>query len=138
MSSRRHWLMKTEPSTYSWDDLVGDGSTHWNGVRNFQARNHMRSMKRGDLVLLYHSVDQKAVVGIAEVVAEAYPDTSDEGAGDWSMVDIKPVRALKRSVTLAMIKAEASLAGMALIKQSRLSVSPCTAEEYKTLVKLGG
>jgi predicted RNA-binding protein with PUA-like domain len=130
--------MKTEPSTYSWDDLVRDGSTHWNGVRNFQARNHMRSMKRGDQVLLYHSVDQKAVVGIAEVVTEAYPDTSDKEAGDWSMVDIKPVRPLKRSVTLATIKAEASLAGMALLKQSRLSVSPCTAEEYRTIVKLGG
>lgn len=136
MAAKSHWLMKTEPSTYSWDDLVRDGSTHWNGVRNFLARNHMRAMKRGDRVLIYHSVDQKAVVGIAEVVVEAYPDTS-AADGDWSMVDIKPIRALKAPVNLATIKAERSLAGMTLLKQSRLSVCPCTKDEFDCIVRLG-
>lgn len=136
MARKSYWLMKTEPSTYSWDDLVRDGSTHWNGVRNFQARNHLRAMRKGDAVLLYHSVDQKAVVGIAEVSAEAYPDTS-ANEGDWSMVDIKPKRALKTPVTLSMIKAQKALAAMALLKQSRLSVSPCTPEEFDLIVKLG-
>ncbi len=136
MAGNSYWLMKTEPSTYSWEDLVRDGSTHWNGVRNFQARNHLRAMRRGDQALIYHSVDQKAVVGIAEISAEAYADTSAE-EGDWSMVDIKPVRALKAPVTLAVIKAQKALASMALLKQSRLSVCPCTPDEFKLIVKLG-
>ncbi len=135
MARTQRWLMKTEPTTYSWDDLVRDTRTHWSGVRNFQARNHLRTMKVGDQVLIYHSVDQKAVVGIAEVVREAYPDPSDEG--DWSMVDIKPVRALKVPVTLAAMKAEPRLAAMALLKQSRLSVCPCTAAEFDLVVRMG-
>jgi predicted RNA-binding protein with PUA-like domain len=135
MPPKSHWLMKTEPTTYSWDDLVRDGGTHWNGVRNFQARNHMRSMRKGDKVLVYHSVDQKAVVGVAEVSREAYPDPSDEG--DWSMVDIKPLKALKNAVTLSTIKAHTKLTGMALLKQSRLSVCPCTVEEFNEIVLLG-
>lgn len=136
MPHASYWLMKTEPSTYSWDDLVREGRTHWNGVRNFQARNHLRAMRRGDQALIYHSVDQKAVVGIAEIVREAYPDASAD-EGEWSMVDIKPVRALARPVSLSQIKSEKALAGMALLKQSRLSVCPCTTAEYETIVRLG-
>lgn len=136
MARKNYWLMKTEPTTYSWDDLVRDGSTHWNGVRNFLARNHMRAMRSGDGVLIYHSVEQKAVVGVAEIVKEAYADDS-ASEGDWSMVDLKPVRPLKTPVTLATIKADPTFANMALLRQSRLSVCPCSADEFNAILRLG-
>jgi predicted RNA-binding protein with PUA-like domain len=137
MARKNYWLMKTEPSTYAWEDLVRDGATAWEGVRSFPARLHLRSMHPGDQALIYHSGEQKSVVGVAEVTSEAYADASAED-GDWSVVDIKPLRALKRPVTLSTIKAEQALAAMPLLKQSRLSVSPCTADEFKWIVRLGG
>lgn len=131
----KHWLVKQEPSAYSWDDFVRDGKTSWTGVRNFQARNHLRAMKPGDRVFFYHSVTEKAVVGIAEVVRPAYPDpTATEG--DWSCVDLRPIQALKPPVTLENIKAEAALAGIGLLRQSRLSVMPLTKAEFQTVRNL--
>ncbi|MFA7343034.1 MAG: EVE domain-containing protein [Terrimicrobiaceae bacterium] len=130
-----HWLVKQEPTAYSWSQFVRDGKTSWTGVRNFQARIHLRAMKKGDRVLFYHSVVGKAVVGIAEVVRAAYPDpTATEG--DWSCVDLKPVSALKTPVTLASIKAEPTLAGIGLLRQSRLSVMPLTEAEFETVLNL--
>ena len=131
-----HRLVKQEPEKYPWAQFVVDKGTYWDGVRNYQARNNLRAMKRGDLVLYYHSVSEKAVVGVAKVTREAYADpTATEG--DWSVVDLKPVRALAEPVTLAQIKADAKLAGMGLLKQSRLSVSPLSAAEFKRVLKLG-
>jgi len=135
-SQPNHWLVKSEPSAYSWADLVGDRKTSWTGVRNFQARNNLRAMKKGDLVFFYQSVTTPAVMGISKVLEEAYPDpTSSEG--DWSCVDLEHVQPLTTPVTLASIKAEPSLAEIALIKQSRLSVMPVTKEEYETILKMG-
>lgn len=132
-----HWLVKQEPTAYSWDQFVKDGGTAWTGVRNFQARNHLRAMRRGDEVFFYHSVTGKAVVGVAKVAKEAYPDpTADEG--DWSCVDLKPVRALKVPVTLDSIKDDPDLSEIALIRQSRLSVMPLTDAEFAQIAKLGG
>jgi len=131
-----HWLVKQEPEKYQWAQFVKDKGTYWYGVRNYQARNNLRAMKRGDLVLYYHSVSEKAVVGVAKVTREAYADpTATEG--DWSVVDLKPVQAVAKPVTLAQIKADAKLAGMGLLKQSRLSVSPLSAAEFKRVLKLG-
>jgi len=131
-----HWLVKQEPEKYRWAQFVKDKGTYWDGVRNYQARNNLRAMRKGDLVLYYHSVSEKAVVGVAKVTREAYADpTATEG--DWSVVDLKPVRALAEPVTLAQIKADAKLAGMGLLKQSRLSVSPLSAAEFKRVLKLG-
>ena len=131
-----HWLVKQEPEKYPWAQFVKDKGTYWDGVRNYQARNNLRAMKTGDLVLYYHSVSEKAVVGVAKVTREAYPDpTATEG--DWSVVDLKPVRAVVVAVTLAQIKADAKLAGMGLLKQSRLSVSPLSAAEFRRVLKLG-
>jgi len=135
--AKSYWLFKSEPETYSFADLVKDKKTSWNGVRNFQARNNLRIAAVGDLALIYHSGDDKAVVGIAEIVRTAYPDPDEDG-GDWSQVDIKPVKAFKKPVTLAEIKATKSLADMPLIKQSRLSCMPITAAHYQQLLKLGG
>lgn len=120
---RSCWLVKTEPSTYAWDDLVRERRTRWDGVRNALARNHLAAMKKGDLALVYHSGDDKAVVGIAKVVRAAYPDP---GADDprWLAVDLAPVKALAKPVPLAAIKQDAKLAGIALVRQSRLSVLP--------------
>ncbi len=132
-----HWLVKQEPTAYSWEQFVKDGGTAWTGVRNFQARNHLRAMKPGDEVLFYHSVTGKAVVGISKVVREAYPDATAE-EGDWSCVDLKPVRALKTPVTLEDIKADPALAEIGLLRQSRLSVMPLKAAEFARIVKLGG
>ena len=130
-----HWLVKQEPTAYSWENFVRDGKTAWTGVRNFQARIHLRAMRAGDRVLFYHSVVGKAVVGIAEVVRTAYPDpTATEG--DWSCVDLKPVSPLKSPVPLERIKAEPSLAGIALLRQSRLSVMPLTKTEFQTITNL--
>jgi predicted RNA-binding protein with PUA-like domain len=132
---QRHWLVKQEPSAYSWDDFVKDGRTAWTGVRNFQARNNLKAMRKGDRVLYYHSVIDKAVIGIAEVAREAYRDpTASEG--DWVCVDLVPVRVLARAVPLDEIKAEPKLAGMALIKQSRLSVIPLTKSEFDLILKI--
>jgi predicted RNA-binding protein with PUA-like domain len=131
------WLLKTEPETYSFAQLIKDKKTNWNGVRNFQARNFLRAIATGDRALIYHSGDDKAVVGIAEVVRAAYKDPDPEG-GDWVQVDLKPLQAFKTPVPLAQIKSTSALADMPLIRQSRLSVMPITAAHYKTLTKLGG
>lgn len=132
-----HWLVKSEPFKYSWDQLVKDGKTFWNGVRNYQAAASLKAMKKGDPVFFYHSNEGLAVVGIAEVVKEYYPDHTDE-TGKFGMVDLKPSRPFKTPVTLADIKAEPSLADIALIRQSRLSVMPISAAQWKQICKMGG
>ncbi len=133
----KYWLIKSEPSTYAWGDLVRDGKTYWDGVRNYQARNNIRTMKPGDLALYYHSVKEKSVVGVAKVVSEAYPDPSARD-GDWSVVDFEPVFGLKNAVTLDDIKAQQCFSEMVLLKQSRLSVQPVRKGEFDAIVKLGG
>lgn len=134
-----YWLFKSEPSTWSWDQQVKAGAkgTHWNGVRNHLAKQHMMAMKTGDLGFFYHSNEGKEMVGIVEVIHEAYPDDSDE-TGKFVMVDLKAVRALKKPVTLAEVKATQSLANMSLITSARLSVQPVTAAEWKTILKMSG
>lgn len=132
----QYWLVKQEPEAYSWDDFVKDGGTAWTGVRNFQARNHLRAMKRGDLVLFYHSVSDKEVVGLAKVAKEAYPDPTAE-EGDWSAVELKPFLPLAQPVTLAQIKADPLLKSIGLVRQSRLSVTPLKPEEFGQLLRLG-
>jgi predicted RNA-binding protein with PUA-like domain len=132
----RHWLVKSEPSAYSWEDLEQEGTTAWMGVRNFQARNNLRGMKKGDLVLFYQSVTAPSVRGITKVLKEAYPDaTATEG--DWSCVDLEKVRPLPSPVTLAVIKEDPDLKEIALIKQSRLSVMPLIKAEYDRILALG-
>ncbi len=132
-----YWLVKSEPEAYAWAQLVKDGVTAWTGVRNFAARNHLRAMKAGDRVFFYHSGGAKAVVGLARVAREFYPDpTADEG--DWSCVGLAPEKALAKPVTLAVIKADKILKEMVLAKQSRLSVSPVTEAQFKQLLKLAG
>jgi len=133
---RSFWLVKQEPSAYSWSDLVKDRRTSWTGVRNYTARNNLRRMKKGDEVLFYHSVDQKSVVAIAKVVREAYPDPTAK-EGDWSTVDLAPVKSLAHPVSLQQIKTSPRLKGIALVRQARLSVMPLSAAEFKTIVKLG-
>ena len=133
---RRCWLVKQEPTAYSWDDFVKDGSTAWTGVRNYGARNNLAAMRVGDRVLYYHSVVGKAVIGIAKVARAAYSDpTADEGG--WLCVDLKPVRALRMPVTLEQIKATPSLAGITLLRQARLSVQPLQPTEFDTITRLG-
>jgi predicted RNA-binding protein with PUA-like domain len=127
-----YWLVKQEPSAYSWDDFVKDGRTAWTGVRNFQARNNLRSMKLGDRVFFYHSVKDKSVIGEAEVVRESYPDPTAK-EGDWISVDLKPLQALPHPVTLEKIKADKKLAGFVLLRNSRLSVMPVSANEYRAI-----
>src|SRR5882762_4300976 len=122
-----HWLMKTEPGTFSWTDLEKVKTTVWDGVRNFQARNNLKAMKKGDVVLFYHSMDDKAVIGLARVSAEAYPDPKDKS---WTVVDITAWKKLKRPVSLAEVKATKSLSNMVLVKNSRLSVQPVKEEEF--------
>src|SRR5689334_21287034 len=131
-----YWLAKTEPSTYSWQRLVAEKRTRWDGVRNAQARNNLAAMKKGDEVLIYHSGDERAVVGLAKVARAAHqdPTTDDER---WVCVDLVPVRALAVPVELATIKASPSLRGMALVRQGRLSVTPVTAEEFKAIISMG-
>lgn len=134
-SNAKFWLVKSEPSSYSWDQLVKDGSTYWDGVRNYQARNNLREMKKGDLVLYYHSNEGLAVVGIAKVVKESYQDpTIDDDR--WLVVDIAPVEKLANPVTLDSIKANAALKEMVLVKNSRLSVMPVTRKEFDTVLAL--
>lgn len=132
-----HWLVKQEPTAYSWDDFVRDKKTAWTGVRNYQARINLRAMAKGDLVFYYHSVEGKAVVGIATVVREAYPDPT-AAEGDWACVDIKPLKPLATPVTLDRIKAEPKLRDVKLIRQSRLSVMPLTTPEFQAILKLSG
>jgi predicted RNA-binding protein with PUA-like domain len=134
----QYWMMKTEPGEFSFEDLVRDGKTVWDGVRNYQARNNLKAMKKGDQVLIYHSVTDKAVAGIAEVSKEHYPDPKDNPKKDWVVVEVKPVEPLKRQITLAEIKETPSLSGLPLIKQSRLSVMPLTKKDFDALVKLSG
>jgi predicted RNA-binding protein with PUA-like domain len=131
-----YWLMKTEPGTYSWDDLVKDKKTHWDGVRNYQARNNMKEMKVGDLVLYYHSVNEKCVVGIAKIIKEFYQDPTTEDT-NWVVVEISPVERLKNPVTLSQIKSDDQLPQMVLVKNSRLSVQPVRKEEFDRVVALG-
>jgi predicted RNA-binding protein with PUA-like domain len=130
------WLAKSEPSKYSWSQLVSDKRTTWDGVRSFEARNNLRAMKKGDRVLFYHSNEGKEVVGVAKVVGEAYADPSAPGE-DWSVVDLAPLKPLKVPVTLATIKADKKLANMALLRRSRLSVVPVTAAEFERILELG-
>ncbi|MBI1326405.1 MAG: EVE domain-containing protein [Alphaproteobacteria bacterium] len=130
-----YWLMKSEPFKYSWEQLLKDKKTSWDGVRNFQAANNLRAMEKGDRAFFYHSNEGKEIVGIVEIVKTAYLDPSDE-TGKFVMVDVKPVEAVKNSVTLAQIKSQKSLQNMALLKQSRLSVSPVTKAEWAYICKL--
>lgn len=130
------WLVKQEPSKYSWQQFVEDRETYWDGVRNYQARNNLQAMKKGDRVLFYHSVVGKEIKGIARVTRESYPDpTTDDPA--WVVVDLKPVKPMKVPVTLEQIKSHAKLREMALVKQSRLSVTPLTPAEFKIILALG-
>ena len=132
----QHWLVKQEPEKYPWTQFVKDKGTYWDGVRNYQARNNLRAMKKGDLVMYYHSVSEKAVVGMAKVTREAYPDPTAK-EGDWSVVDLRPVKAMVEPVTLEKIKADAKLSEIALIKQSRLSVMPLRGSEFQRILQLG-
>lgn len=134
---KQFWLVKQEPSAYSWDDFKRDGRTSWTGVRNFAARNNLRAMRKGDEVLYYHSVTGKAVMGIATVARTAYTDpTATEG--DWSAIDLVPKSALAKPVTLDQVKDEPRLRNTALVRRGRLSVQPLTAAEFRLIVALGG
>lgn len=130
------WLVKQEPSAYSWNDLVADGETAWTGVRNYTARNNLRAMRKGDAVLFYHSVVGKEIVGIAKVVREAYPDPTAK-EGDWTAVDLAPEKPLARPVTLEAIKGNPKLKEMALVRLSRLSVQPVTGTEFDEVLRMG-
>lgn len=131
-----YWLVKSEPNTWSFDQHSKAGSQEWDGVRNYQARNHMRDMKLGDRVFFYHSVKEQAVVGICEVSAEVHPDSTDE-TGTWECVDLITIRPFTTPVTLKQIKAESTLGEMVLVKNSRLSVQPVAAKEWKKICKMG-
>ena len=133
--AKQYWLFKCEPGAWSWDDQVKKGVEHWDGVRNYQANNNMKSMKKGDKGFFYHSVNEKQIVGIVEVVKEHYPDHTDD-SGRFGMVDIKVLEPVKTPVTLADVKAEPKLADFALVKQSRLSVVPVGKDEWKLLCKM--
>ena len=130
-----YWLMKSEPAAYSWDDLVRDGGTQWDGVRNNAARLHLKAMQPGDEAFFYHSMSDKAVVGIMRIAGAAEPDPK---APEWVRVPVEPVRPLANPVTLAAIKAEPSLAAMELIRQSRLSVAPVREDEWEIVLKMAG
>ena len=134
--SRSYWLVKTEPGTYSWDDFVNEGRGVWDGVRNFQARNNMKAMKEGDLVLFYHSVTGKSIVGVARVTKEAYPDPTTNDRR-WVVVELTPVTPLTRPVELSEIKADGELGDMVLARNSRLSVMPVEANEFRRVLALG-
>ena len=131
-----YWLVKSEPGAYSWQQFEKDGKTFWDGVRNYQARNNLKAMKKGDLVLFYHSVSEKQVMGIARVVKEHYQDpTTDDDR--WVVVDLVPEKAFKKPVSLSQVKADARLENIALVKQARLSVMPLKAEEFDAIIGLG-
>lgn len=131
-----YWLVKSEPLVYSWQKFVEERSAVWDGVRNYQARNNLRRMKKGDLVLFYHSNEGQEVVGVAKVAKESYPDPTTKDAR-WVVVDLVPVKALKKPVPLRTIKSDGKLQQIALVKQSRLSVMPLTISEFKRIVELG-
>ncbi|WP_029283383.1 EVE domain-containing protein [Pedobacter sp. R20-19] len=131
-----HWLVKSEPFKYSWDKFNEDGRTFWDGVRNYQARNNLREMKEGDLVLYYHSNEGKNVVGVAKVVKESYQDPTTDDK-NWVVVDLVPVESLKNPVTLEQIKAEPSLSDISLVRQGRLSVMPLKATEFDKILEMG-
>ena|SRR6476661_4630363 len=128
-----YWMVKQEPEAYSWDDFVADGKTDWTGVRNFQARNNLRDMKKGDKVLFYHSVTGKEVVGIAAVTRANFPDPTDE---KWVAVELSPSKPLKKPVSLAAIKANLALANLGLLRQSQLSVIKLTKDEFQEIVSM--
>jgi predicted RNA-binding protein with PUA-like domain len=134
--ARAYWLVKSEPSTYSWGDLVRDGGTRWDGVRNALARIHLAAMKKGDVALVYHSGDDKSVVGIARITRAAYPDPSADDPR-WLAVDLEPLRPLAVPVPLATVKQDAKLAGFGLVRQSRLSVMPASADEFERILAHG-
>ena len=133
----QYWLFKSEPVAWSWDDQVKAGTAEWDGVRNYQANNNMKAMKKGDLGFFYHSVNEKRIVGIVEIAREHYPDHTD-ASGRFGMVDVKAVRPVETPVALADIKAEPGLADLALVRQSRLSVVPVGAEEWRLICKMAG
>lgn len=133
-----YWLMKQEPSEWGWDDLVAEGSSYWDGVRNHQAAANLKQMKKGDRCFMYHSVDEKAVVGVMEVTRSAYPDPTAQAGEPWVVVDVKPVKAVKTPVTLKQIKADPRFADFALVRQSRLSVVPVSTEHWKAICALAG
>jgi predicted RNA-binding protein with PUA-like domain len=136
ITMKNFWLVKQEPSSYSWSDFVEEGQTSWTGVRNYTARNNLRKMQKDDEVLFYHSGDDKTVVGIAKVIRTAYPDSTAK-EGDWSTVDLAPVKPLHRPVTLREIKSHRPLKEIALVRQSRLSVMPLAQPEFREIVKMG-
>jgi predicted RNA-binding protein with PUA-like domain len=132
---KNFWLVKQEPSAYSWSDFTRDNGTSWTGVRNYTARNNLRKMRKGDQVLFYHSGEEKAVVGIAKVTGTPYPDSTAK-EGDWSAVDLLPVESLRGAVTLRQIKDNPRLKKIALVRQSRLSVMPLAEQEFRTIVRM--
>lgn len=136
MKDTQYWLVKSEPFKYSWDQFNKDGRTFWDGVRNYQARNNLKAMKEGDMVLFYHSNEGKNVVGIAKVVKEFYQDPTTDDI-KWVVVDLAPVEALKNPVSLEQIKAEESLQDISLVRQGRLSVMPLKAEEFDKILEMG-
>jgi predicted RNA-binding protein with PUA-like domain len=135
MPTKNYWLVKSEPSAYSWEDLVRGKRTRWDGVRNFEARNNLRAMKKGDVVLYYHSGEGKEIVGVAKVVAEAYADPTAK-EGDWSVVDLAPERALSRPVSLAALKQDKTLSQMAVVRKPRISVVPVLSDELDRILEL--
>ena len=133
----KYWLLKSEPGTWSWEDQVKAGSTFWDGVRNAQASNNLKAMRKGDRAFFYHSGEERRIVGIVEVVKEYYPDPNDE-SGRFGMVDVKAVAALKAPVTLEQIKADPALGHLALVRQLRLSVVPVDEAAWKRICTMGG
>ena len=136
-TTKATFLIKSEPSVYSFDDLVRDGKTTWDGVRNYEARNNIRAMKKGDLLLYYHSNDGKEVVGICKVITLAHPDPND-GTGTWECVTVKALKPLPKAVTLSEVKANPVLANMSLVKSMRLSVQPVLPDEWTEVCRMGG
>src|SRR5579862_4426267 len=130
-----YWLVKQEPESYSWSDFLREGVTAWTGVRNYQARNNLRAMRKGDLVFFYHSGDEKQIAGLARVAKTAYPDPTAE-EGDWVGVDLAPVKPLAKTVSLTAIKSDAALKDLALVKNSRLSVTPVTLPQFERLMSM--
>jgi predicted RNA-binding protein with PUA-like domain len=132
-----YWLVKSEPSVYSWDSFVKEGETFWSGVRNYEARNNLRAMKKGEKVLYYHSNEGKEIVGLAQVSKESYQDPTTDDA-NWVVVNLKPVKALKKTVTLATLKADPRMGQLALVRKGRISVTPVTDQEFKDIMELAG
>ncbi len=131
----KHWLLKSEPNTWSWKNQIDEGPSMWDGVRNYQARNNLKKMKKGDLCFFYHSVTEKSIIGIVRIVKEYYPDPTDN-SGKFVVVDVKAIKKLKRNVSLEQIKNNSKLKNIALVKQSRLSVMPIKKTEWDTIIKM--